>query len=113
MAIYVWTCLPPIRLKFNVIPWPEVAQSWLQSTSMEATANVSQHGAGTCKEEGLATLLAQDVTQKIKMFAELHLTLEGFNNGTESNTKRIAEAESRISDAKDFTTSLSNKIVAL
>lgn len=46
-------------------------------------------------------------------FTELHLTLEGINNRIEGNTKYITEAEARILDAEDHTTSLSYKIAAL
>lgn len=71
----------------------------LQSASMEVMAS-------------LAPRLAQEVTLKISALMDMKLTklqvtLEGIITGT---TKRITEAESRISNVENYATSLRSRL---
>ena len=69
-------------------------------------------------EANVASVIAQDVTEKIsalkeQKFSELQSTLDRLNNRIEENTTRLTETESRISEGEDRTTSLESRVTEL
>lgn len=69
-------------------------------------------------EEKVATVIAQNVPEKIsalmeQKFAELQSTLDRLCNHIENNTKRITETDSRISEGEDHTSSLEGRVAEL
>lgn len=83
-----------------------------------AEANMEDGGDSTSFEESLANAVSSTVTKQIgalmeRKFEELHSTLDRLSRHVEDNTKQITEAETRISDGKDQTASLENKLAEL
>lgn len=81
----------------------------------EASMEVDE---GVPIEANVASVIAQDVTEKIsalmeRKFSELHSTLDKLNNRIEDNSKRLTETESRISEGEDRTTSLEKRVSEL